>query len=165
VVFGHGLTRSVPEDESPELARQQLLDILRAVDPLAASYNLKIAIEPLCQRETNLINSFPEAVAFAMECGQSTGAVFDLYHGAAEGQSPMDITRSPEKLFHLHIACPPRRTVPSDADDGSPYAAFAEAVKKCGYDDKLSVEANVPEGADAAATIAGALRVLRRYFA
>jgi len=162
VVFGHGGTRRVPAGMSYETTRERLIGVLRILDALAAEQNLKIAVEPLC--DTDMIVSYPEAAALAEVCGPATGALFDLYHAAALGQCPMDITLAPERLFHLHIACPGSRHLPADSDGQAPYEAFAEAAKMIGYDDKLSVEAGVPEGADPAAAIAAALRVVQKYF-
>ena len=162
VVFGHGGTRRVPEGMAYAYARERLIDVLRLLARLAAPYNLKIAVEPLC--DTDMIVSFPEAAALAAECGGAVGALFDLYHGAALGQSPMDIAAAPEKAFHLHIACPGSRTVPLESDDQGPYIAFAEAAKAIGYHGKLSIEAGVPEGVDPMRAIPEALRVARKYF-
>jgi len=165
VVFGNGGNRRIPAGLTRETVRRQLIDALQMVNPIAASYQLKVAIEPLNTRETDIINSFPEAVGMAEECGHCTGAVFDLYHCMAEGQSPGNIADAPEKLFHLHIAYPPARTVPAETDEDTDYLTFARAIKTCGYDDKMSVEGGIPAGADAAAAIAEGLKVLRRYFA
>ena len=162
VVFGHGGTRAVPKGMDYETARRRLVDVLRLLGSLAAPCGLKIAVEPLC--DTDMIISYPEAAALAEECGASIGAVFDLYHAAALGQTPADILLAPEKLFHLHVAYPKGRTVPADSDDGSCYQAFASAIRLCGYDDKMSVEAGVPNGVDAAKAIADALRIVRQYF-
>jgi len=162
LVFGHGGTRRVPEGGSYEVTRGRLIDVLQLLDRLAAPYNLRIAVEPLC--DTNMAVSFPEAAALARDCGDRVGGVFDLYHAAALGQSPADITLSPEKLFHLHIACPGSRTVPALTDDQSPYEAFAEAARATGYDGKISVEAGVPEGANIAQAVAEALRITKKYF-
>ncbi|MDR2686340.1 MAG: sugar phosphate isomerase/epimerase [Oscillospiraceae bacterium] len=161
-VFGHGDTRRVPGGMDYETARRRLADVLRLLGSLAAPYGMKIAVEPLC--DTDMIVSYPEAAALAGECGDGVGAVFDLYHAAALGQAPADILLSPEKLFHLHIACPGGRTAPAETDDGSAYAAFAAAAKRCGYDNTLSVEAGIPDGAHAAEAAADALGVIRRYF-
>jgi len=162
LVFGHGGTRRVPEGMTYEITQQRLIDVLRILDRLAAPYSLKIAVEPLC--DTDMLVSFPEAAALAARCGSAVGALYDLYHGAALGQSPMDITKMPGKVFHLHIACPGGRTVPAETDDQAPYRAFAEAAKLAGYNGKLSIEAGVPEGADPARAIAGALGVVRKCF-
>jgi len=162
LVFGHGGTRRVPESMTYETTQQRLTDVLQILDRLAAPHSLKIAVEPLC--DTDMLVSYPEAAALAARCGDTVGALFDLYHGAALGQSPADITLAPEKLFHLHIACPGSRTVPLEGDDQSPYQAFAAAAKLTGYDNKLSVEAGIPEGADPALAIAGALGIVRKCF-
>ena len=162
LVFGHGGTRRAIDGMDYDIARQRLIDVLRILERLAAPYKLKIAVEPLC--DTDMIVSFPEAAALAAQCGGAVGALFDLYHGAALGQSPMDITTAPERVFHLHIACPGGRTVPTEADNQVLYEAFAEAVRITGYDNKLSIEAGVPEGADPMQAIAEGLRVVRKHF-
>ena len=162
IVFGHGGTRAVPEGMDYARAQSRLLGVLRLLGGLARPRGLKIAVEPLC--DTNMITSFPQAAEIARQCGPATGAVFDLYHAAALGQSPGDIARSPEKLFHLHIANPTGRTVPADTDDGSCYETFAAAARHCGYDGKLSVEAGIPEGINVKEAVAGALRIIRKYF-
>ena len=159
VVFGHGGARAVPGGMDYDEARRRLVDVLRLLAGLARENRLRIAIEHLC--DTNMIVSYPQAAALAAECGDNIGAVFDLYHAAALGQSPADITLAPEKLFHLHIARPGTRASPRESDN---YGAFADAVKRCGYDQRLSVEAGIPGGMDAAGAVAEALRVLRRCF-
>ena len=162
IVFGHGGIRAVPEGMAYETAQSRLLDILRLLGGLAQPHGLKIAVEPLC--DTNMITSFPQAAEIARQCGPAIGAVFDLYHATALGQSPTDIAQLPEKLFHLHIANPTGRTVPADTDDQAPYEAFAAAARQCGYDGKLSVEAGIPGGADAGKAVAEALRIIHKYF-
>jgi len=162
VVFGHGGARAVPDGMDYDTARNRLIDVLRIIGNLATMHNLKIAIEPLC--DTNMITSFPEAAALAKECGSSVGAVFDLYHAAALGQSPMDITKAPEQLFHLHIANPKGRTVPASSDDISCYNEFAAAARQCNYAERLSVEADIPPDANIAQAIAGALNIIREIF-
>jgi len=159
VVFGHGGARAVPAGMGYEEARGRLIDVLRVLAGLARENHLRIAIEPLC--DTNMIVSFPEAAALAQECGGNVGAVFDLYHAAALGQTPEDILAAPERLFHLHIACPGTRETPRESDD---YGAFIQAVKRCGYEGMISVEAGVPVGAGIAGAVDEALRVVRGAF-
>jgi len=165
LVFGHGGTRRVPEGMTREATRRRLIEVLRILDELTADLGIKLAIEPLCAQDTDFINSLPEALEVARACGANTGALFDLYHAAAEGQPPADIALAGDRLFHLHIANPNGRTVPADSDDNGCYRAFAGAVRQCGYNGRMSVEAGIPDGADAARAVAGALRIARQYFA
>jgi len=162
VVFGHGGTRQIPEGMEYEQVRARLLDVLLILSSLAETNGVKIAIEPLC--DTNMITSYPEAAALAAACGDSTGTVFDLYHAMALGQQPADIALAPQKLFHLHIACPGGRTAPAFSDDQTCYSAFAAAARQCGYDGKISVEAGIPGGKGTAEAVAEALKVLRKHF-
>jgi len=162
VVFGHGGTRRVPEGIAYDETRARLLDVLRILAKLAQANHLKIAIEPLC--DTNMIVSYPQAARLAAECGPTMGAVFDLYHAAALGQGPADITLAPEQLFHLHIAQPGTRNIPAQTDDQNCYEAFACAARQCGYDNKLSVEAGVPDGVNVKEAVVETLRVLHQHF-
>jgi len=156
LVFGHGGTRAVPEGMAYDLAYRRLVEILQLLGSLSA---IKIAVEPLC--DTNMITSYPEAAKLARDCGESVGAVFDLYHSAMLGQTPADILQAPDKLFHLHIANPTGRALPAQGDD---YAAFADAAKQCNYNKRISVEANLLPEANAARAITEALHVTRNYF-
>ena len=165
LVFGHGGTRRVPEGMTREATRRRLLDVLELLDKMTAARGIRLAIEPLCAQDTDFINSLPEALDIARASVPNTGAVFDLYHAAAEGQTPADLALAGDRLFHLHIANPNGRIVPAEADDGGCYRAFAEAVRQCGYDGRMSVEAGIPDGVDVAGAVAGALRIVRHYFA
>lgn len=163
VVFGNGSSRRVREGMNETEVRKQIMDILNTVEPIASQYNIRIALEPLCKKETNMITSFSEAAEMAQLSGKYIGAVFDLYHAIAEGQSPEDITKYPDKLFHLHIAYPYGRTVPSPQDDPTYYIALARAIKACGYNKRLSIEAVTPED-NVVYALKNALQLLREIF-
>ena len=141
VIFGNGGSRRVKEGMARESVYAQLADILRTVAPVAEEYSVPIAIEPLCSKETNMINTYPEGVTLAKEAGSAfVGTVCDWYHVATDQQDVTAILQGTDKLFHLHIANPEGRRVPSTQDAPALYAPFVEAVKKSGYDNKLSIE-------------------------
>jgi sugar phosphate isomerase/epimerase len=165
VIFGNGGSRRVQEGMNRADVRSQLVDILKTAAPVAERYGVNIAVEPLCQKETNIINSYEEGAELAREVGSSRiGTVMDWYHVAADGQSPVIAERDLPYLFHLHIANPEGRIPPKPSDDPKLYAAFVEAIKATGYDGRLSVEAGIPEGADISSCVKDALVALRKMF-
>lgn len=141
VIFGNGGSRRVKDGMTREAVLAQLTQILETVAPLAEEHKIQIAVEPLCSLETNMINTYPEGVAIARAAGSEyIGAVCDWYHVATDGQDVTTILDATDKLFHLHIANPEGRRVPSRTDDPALYAPFVDAVKRSGYDNKLSIE-------------------------
>lgn len=163
VVFGNGGSRRVREGMKEIEVRAQIIDILKTVEPIAAQYGIQIALEPLCKKETNMVTKYSEAAEIARLSGEHIGAVCDLYHVISDGQSPKDILEAPDKLFHLHIAYPDGRTVPAPYDDRTHYLAFAQAVKACGYDKRLSIEAAAPKE-NIEYVLSNALKLLRDIF-
>lgn len=164
VVFGNGGSRRVKEGMQAETVRQELVEILQAVEPVAAENGVVIALEPLCSRETNMVNSFLEAAQMTRQAGDHVGAVCDLYHVITDGQSPDEILKAPRELVHMHIAYPSGRTVPSYQDDRSDYLRLKSAAQACGYNGTLSIEAGQP-AEKVWDTISEAYRLLREIFA
>ena len=165
VIFGNGGSRRVQEGMDREKVYAQLVQVLKAVAPAAERYNINIAIEPLCQKETNMINSFEQGAAMAREVGSSrVGTVLDWYHAASDNQDPAIAIKDLTQLFHLHIANPKGRTAPATADDFALYAPFVQAIKIAGYTGRISVEAGIPEGADISMSVKDALLALKKMF-
>ncbi len=163
VVFGNGGSRRVREGMDTAWVHRQLVDILQVIEPIAAQNNVKIALEPLCSRETNSVTNYPEAARMAHEGGDAIGAVCDLYHVVTDGQSPAEVQQFPEKLFHCHIAYPKGRTVPTRSDDMVYYNEFANALKAAGYNERLSIEA-APPAVNLKQMVADALTLLKQLF-
>jgi sugar phosphate isomerase/epimerase len=65
IVFGSGGARSLPEAFSREKGEEQILSFLDMVADYAEPLGITIVIEPLNRKESNIINSVPEAVSFA----------------------------------------------------------------------------------------------------
>ncbi len=163
VVFGNGGSRKVKDGLTREGVWQNLADILRAVAPIAQDVGVRVAVEPLCSLETNMINTYQEGAALAREAGSPmVGTVCDLYHVVSDKQDIAAMASDPEKLFHLHIAYPAGRKIPSMADDRADYAAFMAAARAARYDGTLSIEVGNPgDPARIPAAIAEGLAVLK----
>jgi len=165
VIFGNGGSRRVQDGMDREAVKSQLIDVLKTVAPVAEKYGVNIAIEPLCQKETNMINSYAEGAEMARMVGSSrVGTVMDWYHVAMDNQDPMIAPRDLPQLFHLHIANPKGRVTPAPSDDPALYDAFVKAVKEAGYNGRLSVEAGLPEGVAPKVAVRDALVTLKGLF-
>jgi len=167
-VFGNGGARKIPEGSNRETTWAQLRDIVEMMDPIAQKNNITVVVEPLNQKETDMINSYADAVKLT-EGAHSVAAMCDWYHVFMEGQTLDDLIKYPDKLRHLHIAYGKERLIPSPTDDMSHYEDFVKTVKKLDYNDKLSVEGGfkgtVSENGSEATAIRECMDTLKTLFA
>lgn len=105
----------------------------------AASYNLRIGIEPLNRYESNFINSTAEGIAFVKRSGVTNlGLVLDTFHMNIEDPSfEAALTAAQDDLFHIHIGDSNRRPPGCGHID---FALIVAALKKMGYQGYLSGE-------------------------
>lgn len=144
VVFGSGASRGVQEGASHWLSWQQLREFLLLAGPLAGKYGLKIAIEPLCREECNIVNFVSEALALAalLDLPQ-VGVLGDTYHMSLNGEPLEVLGRADNRLWHLHIACPQGRAFPRDGDSAwqrGEYQQLFDVLRESGYNGRVSVE-------------------------
>ena len=139
LVFGNGGARKIPDGVSCQSVWANLRTIVETMDIYAAKAGITIAVEPLNTTETNIINSYGEAVELTRGL-KNVSAMVDSYHVAMEKQSYDDVIQNPSGLKHLHTAYPLGRMVPSPADDTALYDEFKKAIKATGYDGKISIE-------------------------
>ena len=165
IVFGNGGARKVPEGESREAVWSRLRQVVEVMDAHAKNAGVNIVVEPLNASETNMINTYGEAVALSHGLAY-VSTMIDSYHVAKDGQSYDDVYKYPQALGHLHTAYPVGRMVPSPGDDMSLYAEFVKMVKTLGYDGKISVEGGLraKEPQDIKAEVRASLDVLRAMF-
>ena len=163
-VFGNGGARRVPEGLNRETVWSDLRGIVEMMDSTAQKNNITVVVEPLNQKETDMINSYTEAVAMT-EGAKSVAAMCDWYHVFMEGQTLDDLFKYPDKLRHLHIAYGKERLIPSPADDMNHYKDFVKAAKKLGYNDKLSVEGSFKELGSEEVNIRQCMDTLKKLFA
>jgi len=146
IVFGSGAARAVPEGFSKERAWEQLVDFLKLADPVAERYDITIAIEPLRVQECNIINTVREGLALAKAVGRPhIRLLADTYHMAFQ-QEGMDaiIEAGGEYISHIHVANPDGRVYPKSGD-GVEYGALFDALKKIGYEGRVSIEAGTKD--------------------
>lgn len=167
LVYGSPYSKSYPLGFDGRKAYDQLLNLHRYLDETAAAMDLEILIEPCHRWECNLINSFADGVALAKDLnGKRTKVLFDYYHFTRNAESLDALEQyGAEYLGHVHFACPfhpgePERTFPLTRDEWD-YKPFAQALKLCGYDGRISIEAVCKDFDGQAET---ALHVLKDLF-
>ncbi|HMP30645.1 MAG TPA: sugar phosphate isomerase/epimerase family protein, partial [Saprospiraceae bacterium] len=139
IVFGSGGSRSIPEGFSREEARNQFIQLCKAIGPLAQRYNVTVVLEPLNKSEVNFINSVVEGGQIVEEVAHPNFMLLaDIYHMLKEGEGPESITKYQHLIKHVHVAEHQDRAVPGTFDeDLSPFYA---ALQKVGYQGMISIE-------------------------
>ncbi len=140
-VLGSGRSRNVPDGFDRQKAVEQFKRVITICADAARKYGIKIALEPLNDSETNLLNTVGEAYELCCELEDSAvGIVADLYHLFRMNEDVSVLSRARDCILHMHIARPNMdRRVPSTAD-AETLKIWADAIKKSGYNDRLSLE-------------------------
>src|SRR5262245_6113767 len=145
VVFGSGGARRVPDGFPADQAFAQLVDFARRAAGLARPRNITIAIEPLRQQETNIINSAAEGLKLVEAVADgSFQLMVDFYHLASEHESPDIVVRAKDHLRHVHVANPNGRVFPLAWDEFD-YEPFFASLRRIDYDQRISVEASTQD--------------------
>ncbi|ODT82232.1 MAG: hypothetical protein ABS76_08215 [Pelagibacterium sp. SCN 64-44] len=155
VVLGSGGARHIPDNVDQALGKKAFSGVLRMADQLAKARGLQIVLEPLNQRETNLLNTIAECAAFLDQHEIAVPIVADLYHMMREDE-PVDILSTyGHRIGHAHLA-DTERGAPGQGD--WPIAEFLRGLKTCGYQGDVSIECNWK---DFAAELPNAVSFLR----
>ncbi len=146
IIIGNGKARWLLDDTSIQKERN-FLDLLRLFSAYCREYGMEMILEPLGPDYSNYINTLPEAVRVIKAAGNDNLFIMaDLRHLYRGGEPYEDIVTCADYLHHVHVDYPevfPARPYPSP-DDGFDYSPFLDAVRHAGYDDTLTVEADVP---------------------
>lgn len=139
-VFGSGGARSIPEGFDRAAALDQLQDFLAAVGEMSVMHGVRVVIEPLNRRESNVFNSVAESDRFTRDRGlREIGVLADLYHISVEGETYDGMWAAGERLGHVHVADADRR--PPGEGAGADYAGFFRTLRAMDYTGTISVEA------------------------
>jgi D-psicose/D-tagatose/L-ribulose 3-epimerase len=145
VVFGSGGARRVPEGFSKQEAFEQLVDFGKRIAPEARARNITIAIEPLRQQETNIINNAAEGLQWVNAVNDpNIQLMIDYYHFQVEKEDIADIFKVKDHLRHLHMANPNGRVMPLKWEEYD-YAPFFAALRQIHYDRLISLEASTKD--------------------
>ena len=146
VILGNGKARSLltAEDRKKE---EVFLQLLRMTAKIAGANGQELILEPLGPKYSNYINTIPEAVNLIEKTGmKNIFTMADLRHMYWSEEPFSDLIDYVFYIHHIHIDYPlsyPERNYPESADDYD-YSAFLKTLKKSGYHDTLTVEADIP---------------------
>lgn len=156
IVFGSSGAKNVPQGFSMERAWEQIVETLRLVDEKIGQRPIKIAIEPLCKLESNIVVNAHEGLKLAKEVNRDNiRLLIDYYHLVMEQEDQNIIEKATDYLQHMHIANPTGRVYPQ-VGDGVDYQKFISNLRRAGYDTRISVEAfteNFEDSAPKALTV------------
>ena len=161
VVFGSGGARRVPDGFAKEEALAQLVDFGRRAAAEGQRHGITIAVEPLRQQETNIVNSAAEGLSLVNAVNDPNfQLMIDFYHLASEHEDPAIVIKAKDHLRHLHVANPNGRVFPQKWEEFD-YAPFFANLKAIGYDKRISMEGSTTDlAAQGPVTVA----LLRRAF-
>lgn len=138
VSFGSGAARRAPEDFPKETAEEQLKAFVSQLGKLGETYGIKVNIEFLNRKETNMIVSLAEANEYVKSVHlPSVGLLADLYHMMEESEPFEQLRNIAPHLRYVHVADTGRRNPGSGQ---YPFQAFASALREIGYDGPVSIE-------------------------
>jgi sugar phosphate isomerase/epimerase len=140
-VVGSSRSRSYSEEYGVENAKEDFCRSLTILSDIAKDHSMKIAIEPLCKRETNLVNTLADAYEIAARVNRdNVGYIVDLFHFDRNGEDLHDIEKYGEGIFHTHLARRNAdRRIPAIGDEGD-VVDFCAALNKIGYTGRMSLE-------------------------
>ena len=160
IVFGSGAARKVPEGFDKHAAEGQLVGHMKRWGPMLAAAKTTLVLEPLNKGETNIVNSVTEGAALVRAVNHPwVRLLADTYHMSTESESPQAIVDAGDLIWHVHTAQREGRlALGVGTEDQRPYFA---ALKRIGYDGRVSIEANWK---DMPADLAKAVAELRRQW-
>jgi sugar phosphate isomerase/epimerase len=139
IVFGSGGSRLIPEGFSREEARRQFIELGKAIGPVAARYNIVVALEPLNSSEVNFINSVLEGGAIVEEIDHPNFLLLaDIYHMLKEKEGPESILKYGHLIKHVHVAEHEGRAAPGTHNED--LSEYYKALKQVGYKGRISIE-------------------------
>ncbi len=157
-VFGSGGSRRVPEGFSRERAQAQLVQTAQYLGETGAKYGVTVVLEPLRRAETNILNTQPEGLAFVRAVDRPHFQLLcDYYHLLVEGGTMKMVEDCGAALRHVHISNPEGRVAMKPTDKAD-YRAFFNALRRAGYDGRVSFEGGV---SDYETELPAALEVLK----
>ena len=140
-VVGSSRSRSYSDEYGSERAKEDFCRSLTIISDIAKGYSMKVAIEPLCKRETNLVNTLADAYEIASRVNrENLGYIVDLFHFDRNTEDLSDIEKYKDGLFHTHLARRNAdRRIPAMGDERD-VADFVAALEKIGYSGRMSLE-------------------------
>ncbi|MDF2669988.1 MAG: sugar phosphate isomerase/epimerase [Paenibacillus sp.] len=143
IVLGSGKSRNIPDGWEVERAEEQMLQVLERIADDFVGTTVKLVIEPLNRKESNLINSLADAVHFARQINRPQIRVLaDLFHMEEEKESLDEIRKHKDWLDHIHIADTNRL---SPGTGQYPLDRLFANLQEIGYKGMISSECRVED--------------------
>ena len=135
------------------------VEVLGQAADHAAGLGVSLSIEPLNRFECYFLNLVDDASAFTDAIGRdNVGVLYDTFHSNIEEKDPVEaLRRNFAAINHVHISANDRGT---PGKDHIPWKETFSALKECGYDGWLTIEAF----GRALPDLAAATRVWRDFF-
>jgi D-psicose/D-tagatose/L-ribulose 3-epimerase len=141
IVFGSGAARRIPEGFSREKAQVQLEQFLFLCNQYGEKHGMKVAVEPLNKKETNLINSVEEAFQLVKELKLANiGVLADTYHMSREQEDWNVLRHASALLFHIHLAEADRSYPGTKASGRLDFSRFFSILEEIQYSGSVSTE-------------------------
>jgi len=142
-VIGSGAARRIPDGENYDVNFARFAKTLAVCGEVASRYGMYVTVEPLNDRETNLINSVAEGLAVCRVADHPHAkCLADFYHVFMSGETLDAIRGAGEMLGHVHLARANEDRAMPYAEDLPQCEEWAAALKACGYDARISLEGN-----------------------
>ena len=139
VVFGSGKCRTCPPGVKYLDAYKNLVKACRLTGEIAGKYGVKVVIEPLSQKETNMICTVAEGAVLQKDvANENVGLLADYFHVCANHDDVHRIAVIKD-FGHIHIASGNGRRYPLP-DDGESYGELFAALHAAGYNGRMSIE-------------------------
>ncbi|MCP1111160.1 sugar phosphate isomerase/epimerase family protein [Ohessyouella blattaphilus] len=146
IILGNGKARSLDAKDDRERING-FIEFLRSIADIAAEHGQELILEPLGPKYSNYIQTIPEAVdVIKLVNRPNIFTMADLRHMLGAGEAFENIVDYLSYIHHIHVDYPksyPERKYPSLADDYN-YDEFISILEKSGYNDTLTIEADVP---------------------
>ena len=161
IVFGSGGARRVPDGFPRAAAEEQLTRFLSLLGPIAQKHGVVFVVEPLRQKECNIFNTVAECATFVEKADHpNVMLLVDAFHWASENEPAQSIVANGSLLRHAHVATYASRIAPGAEE--CDFLPFFQALKRAGYDGRLSIESKWTNMAEEAPR---AIATLKRFAA
>lgn len=149
-VIGSGGARTIPDDVKWEDGEAQFAKVLAFSGEIAKQYGIEVVIEPLFTGNSNFIHTVAEGIDICKKANHPNVFVLaDFFHVFMSGESLETIENCGDMLRHVHIArANADRQMPIFPEDKPYCEAWAKALKKNGYNGRISLEGAIGEDWD-----------------
>ena len=150
-VWGSAASRRVPDGFSRERAWEQIRDFLRMSDPIARTNGIVIGIEPIRDRDCNILTTGAETLKMVHDVDRpNIRMIIDYFQMSSMHESSDILLKAGKNIVHFHFARLEPHGWPTLDDDDPGYTAFFANIKKIGYRGGISIEAPGSYARDAA---------------